>query len=216
MRVMPCILCEREHPPTGLEGPVVLDLSEFAHPDEVRRLLGAVQPLPAQVIPLLPPETNSPAWDIVTRGPLDVIALDRVGSSDQARTLERILSDKQPNARVAVRLRDGAALHHALDIASTFGGRLSAIWYAASDLLVDYRDDPGAMYFYDASFARLAASSWTRSRGLTIARALSVEYWGQLDLTFADPPAHAEITRARRLAAAEGFDAIIQATRALP
>lgn len=194
----------------------VVDLSEYAHPLAAARAAEAIASLPeatrGSVIPLLPPD-EAPWWRRVAEG-AQTVALDRLRDASQAAALaDRV----PPHARVVARLRGGAALHHAEPIVEALrdalDGRLTGIWYAAADLLVDFRDDPGAHYFVDLDEPRLAAPGWVRSRCLTVAQAHGLELWGQLDLSFDDPPAAEELGRAWRLAEAAAFDVLVESDR---
>jgi citrate lyase beta subunit len=196
----------------GSNGPAVVDLAEFAHPQaataaarELGRLAGSEA---GRSVALLLPATPDPEQiALASRLGVETVILNRVQSAGEVANAAASLIERGSRASLVLRLSSGAGLHRVEELA-TAGARVRGIWYAAADLLVDFDEEPEDLYIYDSDETRLAAPSWVRSRCLTVARAFRLELWGQLDLTFAQPPARDAALDALRLARLSGFDVI--------
>ncbi len=211
--LLPFVLAAEVTGGDGLAGDAVVDLSEYAHPDETLAALDALERIQgaarAELTLVVPAAGAAPVIARVATLDVRVIALDGVESPEQVATAAQMLdASANRETRLVPRLTSGGGLHRCEELIAA-SERVTAIWYAPADLLVDFEDEPADLYLYDSEHPRLASPGWTRSRCLTIARARGVELWGQLDLSFAYDPAPADLARALRLAALSGFDRIV-------
>jgi len=190
--------------------PVVLDLAEFAHEDEVAEALGGSE-WSKDLLPLVPAVLVEPYVAALQDRQPPVVILNRVESAAHVEQAAAILGAHRPT--IVARLATGAALYHLDEIAhavATSGGMSPpAIWYAPVDLDVDFNDEPAHPYFMDGHEGRLAASGWVRSRCLTVTRSFGLELWGQADLMRAEPLSTSRLRDIEHLARLAGFDRLI-------
>lgn len=193
-------------------GGSVIDLDEYTHPaerEEALRRLAAMHAadgsgpsalvVSAEIAP-------SELLGVLACEPA-ALAINDAESPAQVERLVGILDRSGVTTSLVARLTTGRGLHAAPALAAH--PRVSGLWYAPADLLVDFDDEPSMLYIYDSSESRLAAPGWTRSRLLTIARATGKALWGQLDLSFANAAPVAQAERAIRLARKSGFDMLV-------
>ncbi len=211
--LLPFVLASELTDGDGLAADAVVDLSEYAHPDETLAALDVLERMQgsarAELTLVVPAAGAAPVIARVATLEVRAIALDGVDAPEQVVTTAQLLdASNNRETRLVPRLSSGGGLHRCEELIAA-SDRVTAIWYAPADLLIDFEDEPADLYLYDSEQPRLAAPGWTRSRCLTIARARGVELWGQLDLTFAYEPAPSDLAQALRLAALSGFDRVV-------
>jgi citrate lyase beta subunit len=196
-----------------LPGDAVIDLAEYAHPDETLRALAVLSRAKfgalTEATLVVPAAGAAPVLASAAGLGAGTIALNGVETAAQVQAASQALdASNDGEARLVLRLTSGAGLHRCEELIAA-SERVSAIWYAPADLLVDFDDEPSDLYVYDSDEPRLAAPGWTRSRCLTVARASDVELWGQLDISFAYAPRPPELAETLRLAALSGFQRVV-------
>lgn len=214
MRQMPRLITADEVIASGWEAAGgVIDLAEYVHPSAraaalerlaVRR--GDGPPGPLAVI--LPSDAAPAELEQAARSEAAALVMNDAESAAQLGQAGALLDRFDATARLVPRMTSGTGVYVGRELAASHR-RVTGLWYAVADLLIDFDDEPSMPYYFDAGESRLAAPAWTRSRLLTIARAAGINLWGQLDLGFADAPPEHECRRAVRLAELSGFDVLV-------
>jgi citrate lyase beta subunit len=190
----------------------LIDLDEYAHPTARaaawERLTSGRPAGAAPMGVMVPGDVDAADLERAAQAGAGMVVINDAESAAQLRRAGDLLDGQGANVRLIARLTSGRGLSVAREI-TTAHPRVTGLWYAPADLLVDFDDEPAMLYVYDSGESRLAAPAWTRSLLLTVARAAGISLWGQLDLSFADAPSDVDAARVLRLARLSGFDVLV-------